>query len=80
MKRPSVFFWLLLPPAFLLFCFSLLVLVLVVQFIPAPVVWASLAICTVVVLWFFLVRRRGNVLTGSESSLAGRQSSREGLL
>jgi len=80
MKKPSIFFWLLLPPALLLCGVSLTVFVLFCQFIPAEVGWAVAGIGTVVVLWFFIVRRRGDAVTGSESSLLGRQSSKEGLL
>lgn len=80
MKRPGIFFWLLLPVALLSALFSLVVLVLLVQFIPAGVTWAAVAVGTLGVLWFFFARRRGEVLTGSEVSLTGRQSSKEGLL
>jgi hypothetical protein len=80
MKRPSIFFWLLLPPALLLCGFSITVFVLLCQFIPASVGWAVAGIATVIVLWFFLARRRGETLAGSEYSLMGRQSSKEGLL
>lgn len=80
MKRPGIFFWLLLPAALLACLFSITVLLLLVQFIPAHVTWAAVALATVVALWFFVVRRRGDVLAGSEASLMGRQSSREGLL
>jgi len=80
MKRPGIFFWLLLPPALLLCGVSLTLFLLVVQFIPAHVTWVAVGLGVVIVLWFFLVRRRGDVLAGSESSLMGRQSSKEGLL
>lgn len=80
MKRPGIFFWLLLPVAVLLCLVSLAVLVLLVQFIPPSVTAAAVACLTLAVLWFFLVRRRGATVTGSETSLMGRQSSKEGLL
>lgn len=80
MKRPSIFFWLLLPPALLLCLFSITVFVVLCQFIPPAGGWAIAGIVTVVVLWFVFVRRRGEVLAGSESSLLGRQSSKDGLL
>jgi len=80
MKRPSVFFWLLLPPALLLFVLSFSVAVFLLSLAPAVVSWAAAGVLAVVAAWFVLVRRRGVALTGSESSLLGRQISKEGLL
>lgn len=80
MTKHSLFYWLMLPPAVLLCLLSLGLAGFLLAHAPAIVVWVAFALLAVGILWFFLVRRRGSVLTGSESSLLGRQSSKEGLL
>lgn len=80
MKRPGLLFWLLLPAALLVGLVSVVVLVLLLQFIPPQVTGAAVFVGVIAVLWFFFARRRGEVLTGSEGTLLGRQSSKEGLL
>lgn len=80
MKKHSLFYWLLLPPALLLCLFSLSLAGWLLSKAPALVLWVSLVVAAVGAAWFFLVRRRGSVLTGSETSLMGRQTSKEGLL
>lgn len=80
MKKHSLFYWLLLPPALLAFLFSLSLAGWLLSKAPALVVWVALSVALVAAAWFVLVRRRGTVLTGSETSLMGRQSSTEGLL
>lgn len=80
MRKPGLLFWLLLPAAVLLGLVSVGILVLLVQFIPPHVTGVAVAVLTLGLLWFLFARRRGQVLTGSEATLMGRQSSKEGLL
>jgi uncharacterized membrane protein YesL len=80
MKKHGLFYWLMLPPALVLCLASLTLVGFLLSKAPALVVVVAFALLGVAVLWFFLVRRRGSVLTGSESSLMGRQTSKEGLL
>jgi membrane protein implicated in regulation of membrane protease activity len=55
-------------------------IVLVLQSAPPFVSTVALVVFALVVCWFLFVRRRGNNTVVSESSLLGRQSSKEGLL
>ena len=80
MIRRSWVLALLLPPALLLALASVAVLLFVLSLFPPLVSWVAVLLAAAGLAWFFLVRRRGSVLPGSESSLMGRQSSKEGLL
>jgi membrane protein implicated in regulation of membrane protease activity len=71
---------LLVPPAVIACLLSLSILGLILAFLPPVVSWVAFAVLVVALVWFFLVRRRGSVVPGSEFSLLGRQSSKEGLL
>ena len=78
MKQLTIFQWLLLLPAFLLLLVCLGLCALVLMYAPPAVTVAALGLFAVVLVWFFLTRRRGTSSASEHSML--RQSSKEGLL
>lgn len=79
MKRWLVF--LLVIPAGLLILALLSFSFLVLSFFPPLVTWVAVAMMAVVGAWLFFSRRgSSSLVAGSETSLMGRQSSKEGLL
>lgn len=79
MKKMSLLHWLLLPPAVLLFGFSLAGVGFILSYSPPLVVGVGVLVLVVIAVWFVLVRRHGPA-AGSEAALMGRQSSKDGLL
>jgi hypothetical protein len=72
---------LLILPAAALSLGLVLVGVFVLQFFPPVVSWAAAGMLLVMLAWFFFGRRGASIkIAGSETSLMGRQSSKEGLL
>jgi hypothetical protein len=73
--------WLALPPALLLFLFSLAVAGVLASSVPPLVMWVAVALCLLVGAWFFFGRRGRNESAGqfSESAFATK-STKEGLL
>jgi hypothetical protein len=80
MRHLGFFGWLLLVPGLLLLLLLLGFAVLVLSMVPPVVGWVSAGVVVIVAVWLFLGRKKSPAALGSETSLLGRQSSKEGLL
>lgn len=79
--KHGIIYWLMLPPALVLCLVSLGIAGVVLSSVPPLVSWVAAGILAVVVGWFIFGRHQSSTkIAGSESSLMGRQSSKEGLL
>lgn len=78
MKRWLIF--LLAVPAVLFIVGLLAFSFFVLSFFPAYVTWTAVALMSVVGVWLFFGRRGQVAGIGSETSLMGRQTMKEGLL
>lgn len=79
MRRMTFLHWLLLPPALLVFGLSLWLLGAVLSTASPLVAVVGVFVVVVIAAWVVFARGRAK-LSGSESAMMGRQTSKDGLL